>query len=586
MKTFITGKDAALEDSIAYFNTKLANYNLNVKEASWLNPVPNVWSVHLQSLDCPLCFSNGKGATQKAALASALGEYFERLSTNYFFSDFYLGKQNANQPFVHYPDEKWIPNSKNKNEWKNSLLTPKLWQFYDPENDLEFEDLIDLQSSHPERGICALPFVQQSNQETVYVPVHLIANLYASNGMSAGNTKNEAQVQALSEIFERYVKNKIIAEALALPLIPDSVLTRYPSVVESIQKLEEAGFPICCFDASLGGNYPVICVTLFNPENGGCFASFGAHPNLGVALERTVTELLQGRSLNQLDIFASPSFDNDEVAELSNIETHFIDSSGLISWDLFRSEPDFDFVDWDFSGTTQSELATLLAIFADHNVEVLIMNYRHLGVDACRILAVGMSEIYPPEDLLIANSNMAIHWRQTILSLPDSEKSHPKKFYLNLIEQLDEEGFDDAARVRELFGLATGKENAWFSLRIGELKAMLALAGQDLDQALLWIDWSIEMNQSIFTKERLHAYRCLKTLVEFRLERSDKEFPLYENAFNKMFGQKTVDTMWQFALGHSLFFGLFKINDDLNELPIHQDLLKVYKKLHLALEQN
>ncbi|UNB81051.1 YcaO-like family protein [Klebsiella pneumoniae] len=36
---------------------------------------------------------------------------------------------------------------------------------------------------------------------------------------------------------------------------------------------------------------------LFNPANGTCFASFGAHPDFGVALERTVTELLQGRSL-------------------------------------------------------------------------------------------------------------------------------------------------------------------------------------------------------------------------------------------------------------------------------------------------
>ena len=49
-----------------------------------LNPVPNVWSVHIRDRDCPLCFTNGKGASKKAALASALGEYFERLSTNYF----------------------------------------------------------------------------------------------------------------------------------------------------------------------------------------------------------------------------------------------------------------------------------------------------------------------------------------------------------------------------------------------------------------------------------------------------------------------------------------------------------------------
>lgn len=580
MKTFITGKDAALEDSIEHFQAQLTKYNLNVKEVAWINPVPNVWSVHLQSLDCPLCFSNGKGACKKSALASALGEYFERLSTNYFFSDFYLGEQNANQVFVHYPSEKWITPTKN---WKKSLLTPSLWRFYDSEQELQFEDLIDLQSSNPERGICALPFVQQSNQETVYVPVNLISNLYASNGMAAGNTQTEAQVQALSEIFERYVKNKIIAEAIALPLIPESVLAKYPSVLESIQTLEEAGFPICCFDASLGGKYPVICVTLFNPDNGGCFASFGAHPNLGVALERTVTELLQGRSLNQLDGFAAPSFDTDEVADLSNLETHFIDSSGLISWDLFRSKPHYHFVPWDFSGTTQSELQTLLSICAKQKIEVLIMNYAHLGVCACRILAVGLSEIYPPEDLLIANSNMAISLRSTILSLPTQK--HHKRHYLNLIDKLYDLGLDDSARVRELLGLATGDNNAWFTLRIGELKAMLALAGQDLETANLWIDWTLDMNQSTFNPERLRAYRCLQTLVQFRLERDIADFPLYRMAFCKMFGDKMVEQMWQVALGKSKFFGLFAVDPDLNAFPMHQDLLKMYQKVHLAMSQ-
>ena len=54
--------------------------------------MPNVWSVHIRDKECALCFTNGKGATKKAALASALGEYFERLSTNYFFADFWLAK--------------------------------------------------------------------------------------------------------------------------------------------------------------------------------------------------------------------------------------------------------------------------------------------------------------------------------------------------------------------------------------------------------------------------------------------------------------------------------------------------------------
>ena len=55
-----------------------------------------------------MCFSNGKGATKDAALCSALGEYLERLSTNYFYNDYYLGEDIGEGEFVHYPNEKWF----------------------------------------------------------------------------------------------------------------------------------------------------------------------------------------------------------------------------------------------------------------------------------------------------------------------------------------------------------------------------------------------------------------------------------------------------------------------------------------------
>ena len=219
-----------------------------------------------------------------------LGEYFERLSTNYFFADFYLGQEIANGDFVHYPTEKWFP-IEDEALLPLGILDDYLWDYFDPNQELTPELLVDLQSGNYDRGIVAMPYVRQSDQETVYIPQSIIANLYVSNGMSAGNTKNEARVQGLSEVFERYVKNRIIAEAISLPEIPKSVMDRYPSIQASIAKLEEEGFPIYAFDASLGGKYPVICVVLLNPNNGTCFASFGAHPNFQVALERTVTEL-------------------------------------------------------------------------------------------------------------------------------------------------------------------------------------------------------------------------------------------------------------------------------------------------------
>lgn len=577
-QTFIPGKDAALEDSIARFYEKLHQLGFNIEEASWLNPVPNVWSVHIRDRDCPLCFTNGKGASKKAALASALGEYFERLSTNYFFADFWLGDHIAKRDFVHYPDEKWFTLPAD-GHLPDGILDPQLHAFYNPDNALTATDLVDLQSSNGARGICALPFTRQSDAQTVYIPMNIIGNLYVSNGMSAGNTANEARVQGLSEVFERFVKNRIIAESISLPAIPPAVLARYPGVVEAINSLEAEGFPIFAYDASLGGQYPVICVVLFNPHNGTCFASFGAHPDFGVALERTVTELLQGRSLKDLDVFTPPTFDDEEVAEHTNLETHFIDSSGLISWDMFKQDADYPFVDWDFSGTTQQEFNTLMGIFRQEQKEVYIADYQHLGVYACRILVPGMSDIYPAEDLLLANNTMAIGLRDTLMALP-TVQWQPQQ-YLALLEQLDDEGLDDFARVRELLGLATGKDNGWYTLRIGELKVMLALAGGDVEQALIWTEWTRDFNASVFSPQRENYYRCLHTLLLLTQE-PDRSAAQYQHAFERMYGADTLQAAQAAIEGQHCFQGLFAIDGDLHALPAHRALLAAYEKLQRA----
>ena len=582
-QTFIPGKDAALEESIEKFQQKLTALGFNIEEASWLNPVPNVWSVHIRDKDCPQCFSNGKGASKKAALASALGEYFERLSTNYFWTDFYLGQDIANGDFVHYPNEKWFP-IEDEALLPQGILDDRLFEHFDPNQELTPELLVDLQSGNYERGIVALPYVRQSDQQTVYIPQSIISNLYVSNGMSAGNSQFEARVQGLSEVFERYVKNKIIAEAISLPLIPQEVMARYPSIQASIDKLEQEGFPILAYDASLGGKYPVICVILLNPTNGTCFASFGAHPKFQVALERTVTELLQGRSLKDLDVFSPPSFNNDDVAEHANLETHFIDSSGLISWDLFKDTPDYPFADWNFSGKdTHEEYDNLMAIFRAEKKDVYIMDYNHLGVYACRIIVPGMSDIYPADDLIYANSNMGMDWREILLDLPHFH--HDQETYQELLDELDVQDIDDATRVREFIGIVAPKASGWTTLRIGELKSMLYLALGDLAMALDWANWTYNMNSSVFTAERANYYRCLINSLELFMD-SQRDPQQYRMVFEKMYGKDAVAFAWGAIQGGNPFYNLPASDETLANFSEHQKLLAAYAKLQKAKREN
>jgi ribosomal protein S12 methylthiotransferase accessory factor len=171
----ILGKDAALDDSIHTMQQKLQQLGFLIEEHSWLNPIPNVWSVHIRDQDCPLLFTNGKGASKQAALASALGEFFERLNCNYFFADFYLGEEIAHAEFVHYPNEKWFALENNQVTWSDNLLSPELWRYYDPDQALKPINLVDTNSGNQaEAFVLCLILVNQIKRITIFLSILLL----------------------------------------------------------------------------------------------------------------------------------------------------------------------------------------------------------------------------------------------------------------------------------------------------------------------------------------------------------------------------------------------------------------------------
>lgn len=577
-KTYIKGKDAALEESIESMLQKLKTLNIHIEEASWLNPVPNVYSVHIRDRDCGLMFTNGKGTSRKSCLASALGEYFERLSCNYFFADFYLGEEFATAEFVHYPNERWFKAEDNPGTIPEGLLDEKLWAYYDPDRELTALKIFDTNSGTGERGICACPYHRIRDGKDIWFPVNIIGNSYVSNGMSAGNTRNEARVQGLSEIFERYIKNKIIAEGICLPEVPDSVLQRFPKVVEAINKLEQHGYRLRIADASLGGRFPVMSVTLINSTNATVFASFGAHPSFEVALERTVTELLQGRDLDQLDGFQSPSFDLDEVADHHNLETHFIDSSGLIAYDFFKNRADYEFHDWDYDASTTDEFSQLCEIIHQLGFDIYIADYEHLDVYSCRIIVPGMSDIYPVDDLVWNNNNEGALFREEILSLNQLDKTR----WQSILDRLDNAGYNDFQRVAEFIGIAPDPGTVWARLRIGELKAMLNLALKS-DEALDWVNWCLQTGQ--LDSETTRFYLCLQSLLEIQMD-DQRELEDYTGSLELLFEKHTLENCIDIISGKHKFFGLHTPGLSLDGFTTHKKLLEGYKKLHLAKQNN
>ncbi|MCO4857250.1 OsmC domain/YcaO domain-containing protein [Herbaspirillum sp. WGmk3] len=576
--THILGKDLPLEQTIANMSGLLAELGIKIEIASWRNIIPNVWSLHIRDAHSPMCFTNGKGATKESALASALGEYIERISNNHFYAGSYWGEEIANAEFVHYPNERWFKPGRGDKLPKEILDTYCL-EIYNPDGELRASHLVDTNSGNAQRGICSLPYVRQSDGQVVYFPSNLVENLFVSNGMSAGNTLPEAQVQCLSEIFERAVKREILEGEICLPDVPQEVLAKYPGIVAGIKGLEEQGFPVLVKDASLGGVYPVMCVTLMNPRTGGVFASFGAHPSFEVALERSLTELLQGRSFEGLNDLPQPTFESNAVTEPNNFVEHFIDSSGIVSWRFFSAKADYAFVEWDFSGqgedSNAEEAATLFGILEEMGKEAYVAVYDQLGATACRILVPGYSEVYPVEDLIWDNTNKALLFREDVLNLHRLDD----KALAALLDRLENNELDDYSDIATLIGIDFDENTEWGQLTVLELKLLINLALQQFEEAHDLVGAFLQYNDN--SVERGLFYQALNVVLEVELD-DELELSDYETNFRRMFGDARMDAAIGSVNGSVRFFGLTPTSMKLEGLDRHQRLLDSYRKLHKA----
>ena len=466
------------------------------------HPLQNCYSVNLASTEAPLhIYSNGKGTVTQASTASALGEYIERLQTNNFFIDFHLPKR------TYYPDEVAF-------EFGGEYLNDELDDFYDASGELSYEDLVDFNSDYEDK-IVTLPFKKCSTDEKVYFPINILSNLYVSNGLATGNTPKEAQVQALSEIFERYSKIQIIQNGYALPSFPEELVESFKKLHSDISTLRYEGYIIEVLDASLGGKYPVTAISLINPKNSTLFVSFGAHPILEVSLERTMSELMQGRGMENLDAFEVPTFDMEFVADSSNLESHFIDSNGKLGFGFLKSQKDFDFSPWKYVGEgCEDEYSFLNNIVDSMNKEIYLREYNYLGFYSCQMLVPGVSEVYPIEDLVYNNRNSGKFIREMILNFREFDPED----ILDSIHSLDE-----SLNVEKYIGVIF--ENN-FSMQ--EFKAQVYLLAGEKDEALSLLQFSTN-KMGLIVAELIH------------MENENCELDDYKIALYNVFGQEKVE---------------------------------------------
>jgi ribosomal protein S12 methylthiotransferase accessory factor len=316
-----------------------------------------------------------------------------------------------------------------------------------------------------------------------------------------------------------------------------------------------------------------------NPHTGGVFASFGAHPRLEVALERSLTELLQGRSFEGLNDLPQPTFISNAVTEPNNFVEHFIDSSGVVSWRFFSAKADFEFVQWDFSGHGENanteEAATLLGILKDMGKEVYTAVYDQLGATACRILVPSYSEIYPVEDLIWDNTNKALLFRADILNVHQLDNVQLEA----LLERLHNNELDDHSDIATLIGIEFDDNTVWGQLTVLELKLLIHLALQHTEATHELVGAFLQYNDN--TVARKLFYQALNVVLEVLLD-DELELADYMVNFRRMFGNPQMDAVMGSVDGTVRFFGLTPTGMHLDGLDRHQRHIDSFKKLHAA----
>jgi YcaO-like protein with predicted kinase domain len=243
----------------------------------------------------------GKGITPELAEASAYAELAERLSAGLFYPVFeeqvrFNAPALYNEETVKFLNYEWMEGYVHalQDDLENPLRIEDLLA---NEIHLTAKDIEDIKNSRMARHwVDGFSIVRQ---ETVKVPVNLIAYIHGSNGMAAGNTIEEAMIQASCEIFERYVQIQIIKPEKIVPSI-DSDSVDNTVIKEMIRFYHAKNVDVIIKDLSFDGLLPGVGVLFINNnlrpdrlEHRILIPGVSFNPDEG--LTRCFTESMQGR---------------------------------------------------------------------------------------------------------------------------------------------------------------------------------------------------------------------------------------------------------------------------------------------------
>lgn len=271
-------KDKLPQKTIKNISKILKSYKIHVKRKSQCRASRHVYSTRIELCGFYNLGTNGKGISKEYALASAMGEFMERLQGEMMIRNSFLLKNRGEQI-----------ERINVNE-NNMAIVSSLLKKSAPDEET-YDRLYDFTKSNLYYQI-----LEQAEEltESCYtlLPLHLINMLTHSNGLCAGNTREEAIIQGACEIFERYCYKQI--------LMKNADVDNIDFENELLTEIKKMGYEYYLKDCSLG-KFPVVGLLLFNKEKTKYIFSVASDPNFEIAVQRCITEMFQGMKINRID---------------------------------------------------------------------------------------------------------------------------------------------------------------------------------------------------------------------------------------------------------------------------------------------
>jgi len=364
---------------------------------------------------------NGKGITPELAEASAYAELAERFSAGLFYPVF-EERVRFNVPALYNKETNRFLNF----EWMKGYVYAHQDDL--EENVLRIEDLLANESQLTDKDIEHIKNSHMAkhwvdgfsivHEETVKIPANFIAYIHASNGMAAGNTIEEAMIQALCEIFERYSQIQTIKPEKIVPSIDLNSVDN--AVIKDIIKFYHGkNVDVMIKDLSFDGLLPCIGVLFINHNLSPDRLEHrilipGTSFNLDEGLTRCFTESMQGRKTL---LTPRPQLDKP-VIHRSQVNNYYL----LMKCGI--SPKDISFLEQGKVGTYRNskikdifgEIEEIKKICKLFNTDCIILDHTHpvLNFPVIRVIIPRISDFLPflSQDILVSEATRpSATWR-------------------------------------------------------------------------------------------------------------------------------------------------------------------------------